>query len=163
MRKTIGIFCLLFTLIVTSTCAYKSVKLKQECTGHLKRAADANSTETAKVELNAATNYLEQNNLTKGYTSVFYNTPDEDIEFFYNNLKASEEELAKIDSTTTSLEKTNVLMKLRETLMDNNKDGDHVTTPMGLSRYPHNLAFSLLGVVSILTLLMGAVLLAIEY
>ncbi len=162
MRKTIGIFCLLFTLIVTSTCAYKGVVLKQECTGHLKRAADANSTETAKVELNTAINYLEQNNLTKGYTSIFWNTPDEDIEFFYNNLKVSEQELTKIDSTTTSLEKTNVLMKLRETLMDNNKDGDNVTAPMGLSRYPHNLAFGLLRVVSLITLLMGLILLGLE-
>ncbi len=44
----------------------------------------------------------------------------------------------KVDSTTPSMEKTNLLMKLRETLLDNGDNGDNLTVPRGLSRYPNN-------------------------
>ena len=70
---------------------------------------------------------------------VFY-----DIEFWYKNLKASESELLKVDITTSSLEKTNILMKLRETLLYNGKNGDSLTVPDGLSRYPNNAMWSIL-------------------
>jgi hypothetical protein len=125
----------------------KSVLLNQNCIGYLKRAADANTVETAKEQLQKSIQYLEVNNLTKGYTSVLWQTPDEDVEFWYKNLKASERELMKVDSTTSSMEKTNLLMKLRETLLDNSKEGDSLTVPIGLSRYPNN------GMWGILTLL----------
>ena len=59
----------------------KSVSMKQNCTGYLKRAADANTVETAKEQLQKSIQYLEANNLTKGYTSVLWQTPDEDIEY----------------------------------------------------------------------------------
>lgn len=116
----------------------KSVSMKQNCTGYLKRAADANTVEIAKEQLQKSIQYLEANNITKGYTSVLWKTPDEDIEFWYKNLKASESELMKVDSTTASMEKTNLLMKLRETLLDNGEKGYNLTVPSGLSRYPNN-------------------------
>ena len=49
--------------------------------------------------------YLEEKNLTSGYTSALWKTPDEDIEFWYNNLKSAQLELSKVDSTTSTLEK----------------------------------------------------------
>ena len=122
----------------------KSVSMKQNCTGYLKRAADANTVEIAKEQLQKSIQYLEANNITKGYTSVLWKTPDEDIEFWYKNLKASESELMKVDSTTASIEKTNLLMKLRETLLDNGEKGDNLTVPNGLSRYPNNVMLGVL-------------------
>ena len=116
----------------------KSISLKQNCTGYLKRAADANTVKTAKEELHRAILYLEKNGLTHGYTSVLYKTPDEDVTFWYQNLKAAELELSHVDSTASSLEKTNLLMKLRETLMDAGEKKDKVTVPEGLSRFPDN-------------------------
>lgn len=138
----------------------KTVSIKQNCTGYLKRAADANTVETAKEELQKSIQYLEDNNLTKGYTSVFWKTPDEDIGFWYKNLKESESELMKVDSTTSSMEKANLLMKLRETLLDNGKDGDHLTVPQGLSTYPNNGLWIILTWLSILIILWWVVLLA---
>jgi len=126
------------SLFVFSLVIYNSISLKQECTGYLKRAADANTVESATEQLQKSIHYLESNGLTNGYTSVLWQTPDEDIEFWYKNLKASESELLKVDSTTSSLEKTNLLMKLRETLIDNGEKGDKLTVPNGLSRYPNN-------------------------
>lgn len=128
------IFCVVFVIVL-------QIKLEQSCVGHLKRAADANTIERAQQELDVAIKYLENNNLTDGYTSILYRTPDEDINYWYNNLKESNDELLviiNIDSTT-NLEKSNQLIKLRETLLDNtDSSGDVVTYPAGLSRYPHN-------------------------
>lgn len=133
----------------------KLVHLEQDCTGHLKRAADANTVPIALKELQTATAYLEANDMTDGYTSVLYKTPNEDIEFWYQNLKASELELSKVDSTTSSMEQTNLLMKLRETLIDGGETGDQLIVPQGLSRYPNNgfwgilLSFASLSVVGL--------------
>ena len=153
MKRTISVLLAIFALSVITVRITKTASLKQNCTGYLKRAADANTVESAKEQLQKSIQYLEANNLTKGYTSVLYQTPDEDIEFWYNNLKAAEEELLKVDSTTSSVEKTNLLMKLRETLLDNSEDGDTLTVPNGLSRYPSNTLWAILTTISILLLL----------
>ena len=138
MKGFIAALLFFIACAMLGTVIVKKINLTQNCTGYLKRAADANSVETAKAELNKAISYLEANQLTTGYTSVLWRTPDEDIEFFYKNLKASELELSKVTETTSSLEKTNILMKLRETLLDNGEKGDSLTCPDGLSRYPNN-------------------------
>lgn len=144
MKILIATILTILALSIFGVVIVKSITLNQKCTGHLKRAADANTVETASAELEIAIAYLEKNNLTDGYTSVFWKTPDEDIEFWYNNLKASQNELLKVDSTTSSLEKSNLLMKLRETLIDNGEKGDALTVPDGLSRYPNNFLWGLL-------------------
>lgn len=144
MKIFIATILTILALSIFGVVIVKNITLNQNCTGHLKRAADANTVETASAELETAIDYLEKNNLTTGYTSVFWKTPDEDIEFWYNNLKASQNELSKVDSTTSSLEKSNLLMKLRETLIDNGEKGDNLTVPQGLSRYPNNLLWGIL-------------------
>ena len=138
MKTVTAVILAAFAFTIFTITTVKSVSLKQHCTGYLKRAADANTIETAREELQRSIQYLEANNLTKGYTSVFWKTPDEDIEFWYKNLKASERGLSEIDSTASTLERTNVLMKLRETLMDSGENNDRVTVPEGLSKYPNN-------------------------
>ena len=137
--KKLAIVIILLSLIPLIIVMVKSIKLEQNCTGNLERASNANTIETAIEELNSSIGYLEENKLTTGYTSVFYRTPDEDISFFYKNLVDSRDELMKVDSTTTQLERTNLLMKLRETLTHNDgENGTSVTYPDGLSRYPNN-------------------------
>ena len=161
MKKLLLAILLIFSLSVIGTRFYKSVVLKQNCTGYLKRSADANTTDTAKNELSKAISYLEANKLTEGYTSVFYNTPDEDIAFWYKNLKASEIELSKVTDKTTSLEKTNLLMKLRETLLDSEKSGDSITVPNGLSVFPDNKLWMTLLSLAVISLIGVFVLIAI--
>jgi hypothetical protein len=153
MKKFIAIVLGVLALSIITIRISKNISLKQNCTGYLKRAADANTVETAKEELQKSIKYLEANNLTKGYTSILWQTPDEDIEFWYKNLKASENELMKVDSTTTSVEKTNLLMKLRETLLDNGEKGDCLTVPSGLSRYPNNEIWCVLTLLAILIII----------
>jgi len=142
MKNTICVLLVLFSVVICGVRISKKVTFKQNVSGLLKRAADANTIELANEELTKVINYLEANNMTSGYTSVLWNTPDEDIDFWYRNLKASQNELANLQSKS-ALEKTNVLIKLRETLLDTGEK-TRVTVPEGLSVYPNNKLWAFL-------------------
>ncbi len=126
----------------------KFVSFKFECTQYLKRAADANSIELAKGELNKAISYAESHDLTEGIVSILFHQPKNDVGYWYNNLKTAYAELEELPDDVTPLERTNVLMKLRETLTDQQDDGIEVTVPNGISIYPHNRLYLAWGVVS---------------
>ncbi len=149
MRKFAGYLFLALFLGLLIFRIYSSITLKQEVTGHLKRAAGSNSIELASAELKTALDYIEKNNLTNGYTSVVYKIPSEDIGFWYQNLKASALELEKTKDSP-SLEKTNLLLKLRETLLDAGDKGSRITYPEGLAIYPYNKQFTVLFLISLL-------------
>lgn len=153
MKTTIGITLTIISALCIVFYSINSIKFNQNCSGFLKRAADANTVELALKELNKTIGYVEKNNLTTGYTSIMYNTPNEDIEFWYNNLKECQDELSKITSESSSLEKTNLLMKLRETLTDNGSEGTDLTIPDGLARYPDNISWGLLLILGIISFL----------
>jgi hypothetical protein len=119
------------------------IEFNQKCLGFLNQAADANTVELAMERLGRAVHYIEKNDWTEGYTSILWNTEDENIGFWYANLKASQQELANALGSS-QLEQTNVLMKLRETLTDDTKDGTKITYPDGLWKYPHNALFAVL-------------------
>lgn len=148
-RRKISIWGIsLFLTSILSTLIFMGVlgvKLNQNCLGHLKRAADASTIETAELELGIALDYLEKENLTSGYTSILWKTPDEDIKFWYNNIKASKNELISLPKNSSNMEKSNMLIKLRETLLDHgDKGSESITCPDGLSRYPNNSIFAIL-------------------
>lgn len=149
MKKIICVLLMLTSISILGFRASKKIEFKQNVTGYIKRAADANTIDLANQELTKALDYLEANDLTSGYTSILYQTPDEDIDFWYRNLKASQNELQNLESES-ALEKTNVLIKLRETLLDTG-ERTKVTVPDGLAVYPHNkfwaalMLFALIG------------------
>ena len=156
MKKAIPIIILscIGLLGWTGLRVYKAIVFKIECEGHMKRAADANTVELARQEMEIVVNYLEKNGMTNGYTSILYRTPDEDVGFFYQNMKASLTELKNLRADATSLEKSNVLIKLRETLLDENKGNATVTVPPGISVFPYNAAYAISGVIlGILTII----------
>ena len=142
---------------------YKAeVTWEQNVHGHLKRAADANTIQLAKEELETALKYVEANNITSGYTSIIWNTPDEDIGFWYRNLKESLAELEKCEAgCTTQLEQTNVLMKLRETLLDEGQSVS-VTDPTGISIFPSNTAFMWWAILSFVFAVIGVIMIAAD-
>lgn len=145
----------LFTAVfVVSGCFIfvKKLDFKQNCSGRLERAATANTVELAMTELNAAIEYATVHDYTHGYTSVFYRTPDEDIEFWYNNLVASYNELKNLPVDATTLEKTNTLMKLRESLTEQGESKAYVIYPDGLMFYPHNLLWGIVRFLFVISL-----------
>jgi hypothetical protein len=159
MKTLFGTLLLVFSLTVFITLIVMGINFNRNCGGYLKRAADSNSIEMAKTELSRAINYLELRGDTLGYTSVIYKTPDEDIAFWYHNIKSCWRQMNEININTTELEKTNVLMKLRETLLDNKGEtGDQLTKPNGISKFPNNVFWALLSTLATLSLIGACVL-----
>ena len=144
MKQFAIILLAILTLAGTGAVIYKRIDFKQNCSGRLERAANANTIELAVKELDAVIQYAEAKGYTTGYTSVIYQTPNEDVEYWYNNLCASRQELLNLSDSTSTLEKTNTLMKLRETLTDTGEKGTRVIYPTGLQFYPHNFLWGIL-------------------
>ena len=153
------LFSMLLTLAILSTlvvCAWvtariiAAVSFDINCEQHLKRAADANTIEVAEQELEKAITYLEENNLTTGIVSIFWEQPQNDIGFWYNNLISSLEELENLPEDASALEKNTVLMKLHETLTDSGSYGTVITHPYGISIYPNNVAYFWWGTISLI-------------
>jgi hypothetical protein len=148
--KLIAIIFTLSLLGWGTTRIVKNVQFDIECEGHLNLAANANTIEIASSELCIALEYLREQGLTKGYTSIVYNTPNEDIGFWYNNLKESHNELLSISDSASALEKSNVLIKLRETLIGHSENGEYITKPYGISIAPNNVVFFWWGIGSLI-------------
>lgn len=149
--KIFMVFAIIATIVFGAWSTVRIVKYVQfnlNCTQYLKRAADANTVERAKEELGKAIFYAEKNNLTEGVVSIFLHQPKNDVGYWYQNMIESYDELENLPEDATSLEKTNVLMKLRETLMDETESGVSVTIPNGISIYPRNVAYFWWGLLS---------------
>ena len=153
MRNFILFLLILLGLIFPIKTAIRSIEFTQNCGGYLKQAADANTINIAKNCLTKAILYLEENNLTEGYTSIVYKTPEDDIGFWYNNLSTSLNELLMYSDNLSPLESSNILLKLRETLLDDTQNGTKITIPPGISRYPNNTLYAIMNALSIALLL----------
>lgn len=131
--------------------------------GYLKRAADSNTIEIAEKELDKAINNIESKGWTRGSTHVLWETPVTDVQFWYNNLKTSREELKRLSPEATSLEKSNMLIKLRETLLDHGEKGDYVTTPLGISLHPNNTMYFMWIIGSIFIIAISIIVIIFKY
>jgi len=136
LMAVVGAICIA-GLIVMLICFSWSFSIN--CNQYLKRAGDANTIELAAQNIDTALKYIEFYGLTNGNTGIFLTQPENDLGFWYVNLKACQSELAKVKSETPQLERSNLLMKLRETLLDHNDKGVSVTCPDGISLYPYNI------------------------
>lgn len=119
---------------------YKGIQYDIHVGGHLKRAADSNTVERAKTEVDTALKGIEDRGWTEGSTHVLWETPATDVGFWYDNLKEASEELASITEKSTPLERSNMLMKLRETILDEGESVS-VTSPGGISIHPNNVGY----------------------
>ena len=145
------VFAIIFTVLflaVDTVVTVKGIVFDMNCTQYLKRAADANTVELAKDELEMAISYAEEEDLTEGIVSIFLHQPQNDIGFWYNNMKEAYSELENLPEDATPLERTNVLMKLRESLTDETDSGISVTMPSGISLYPYNAMYFWIGSIS---------------
>ena len=148
MKKFKSIFLILAILFTVVFCVWGTVRIVKyvqftlECEAYLKRAADSNTVELAKGELAKAIDYIEKNDLTDGIVSIFLKNPANDMGFWYKNLKSAHDELINLPEDASQLEKTNVLMKLRESLTDrDDSGGTKVIAPMGIEIYPANAMY----------------------
>lgn len=110
---------------------------KSQCAGYLGRAANATNISIASTEMEKALKYIEDNDLKSGSTAIFFEYPKHDIEYWYNNLKSTYDELNNVDiSKITNLESSNMLLKLREVVL--NEEGG-VTYPPYVYFYPYHV------------------------
>ncbi len=159
MRTTGVVLIVLFGLLFgvwAGVRIVRDISFGIDCTGHIKRAADANTIGLATQEMETVVSFLERESMTSGYTSIIYRAPDEDIGFWYQNLKVSLEELKKVRSDATQLEKSNILIKLRETLLDHGQSVS-VTAPRGITVFPNNTLYAFWGLFSLVMCVVGIV------
>lgn len=161
MKTFFGCLLCLPLIIWFTVRVVKDVVFDINCSDRLKRAADANTVELATQEMEAVVSFLEANQLTAGYTSILYRTPDEDVGFWYTNLNSALSELKNVKPEATQLEKTNVLMKLRETILDSGESGVKITVPSGMSIFPHNVIYLLMAIITSVVAIVGACLIAV--
>lgn len=118
--------------------AYKSIVFDTQCKEYLSLAANANSIELARTNLDKAIQYIEQNQLTSGNTAFFIKGPSTDLTSWYANLKACQKEVWTMDvKKGTVLEETNLLMKLRESLMSEGL----IIIPENIELHPNQLLY----------------------
>lgn len=134
---------------------YNDVIFDREIGGHIKRAADANSIALAKQELEVVVAAMERRKMTDGYTSILYTTPDEDVGFWYKNIKSCLDQINALPDSAQPGERDLVLMKLRQTLLDHKGGHESITVPTGISIYPHNTAYFLFCLASIVGGILG--------
>lgn len=122
--------------------AYQYIQFNRTVAGYLKRAADSNTIELATENMQTAITNATARGVTTGYTSIIYQTPNEDIGFWFSNLTASLKELQSIPVDAPLLEKSNILLKLRQTLLDHDAGTETVTVPPGITIFPSNAFFA---------------------
>lgn len=149
---SIGIVSLVVLLLLRLCCG---IGFNIRCSQYLERASNANTVDFAKQNLATAMRCLEKEDLTNGVVSIFLHQPSNDIGYWYSNLRASMDELSKVKEDTSQLEKSNILMKLRETLTDATKEGTMVVCPSGISIYPYNALYFWLFMFSFVLLITG--------
>ena len=135
------IVCVLVPTIVYGAAIVKTIRLESRCISYFEMAADANSVKLAEKYLTSGIEYLETHDLTDGSTHIFIYKPTNDIGLWYENLKSAQYQLQDLNSkdNLTALEESNALMKLRETLLNN--EGS-VTHPVMISFYPAHVLWS---------------------
>lgn len=150
--KKITIAGLVGLLLFLGTRIYFGIRFDQDIGGHLKLAADANTTLLAQKRLKVAIDNMDawglcNRNGDNCFTSIIYRTPDEDVGFWRSNIEATYEDLSGMtdEDRADNLIESNQLMKVRETLLDTGAKGDKVTAPEGISIYPNNMTFAIFG------------------
>ncbi len=133
-------FLVIGSLFLLAPAIYQDIEFGINCGSYLKSASDDPSIELAKVDLDIALKYLEDNGLTNGYSYYFIRDRQSDVGFWYTRLKTARAELDLVLDDASGLETSNILMKLRETLLD----GEGIVAPVGIESYPYQrwLAFS---------------------
>ncbi len=149
MKKVIGSFLIFTFLLWAGVRVWQSqIDFRKEVGGYMENASAANTVEMATKEMEKVVAAIDAKRYPPGFTSALYNTPDEDVGFWVTNMRSSLGELKQIKSDATSLEKSNVLIKLRETLTERSEKTSTVRAPDGISIYPYNTLFALWGCIS---------------
>lgn len=132
-----------------------NIAFETGCSGHMERASNANTVEMAISEMKMVIDYAEKHDLTSGTTKIFFNYPQYDIGFWYQNMKASLGELTSLKKNAAPLERSNMLLKLRETLTSQGDGKEKLIVPSGISMFPYNVLMFWLSMTGISMMILG--------
>lgn len=133
------IMCVLMIATVIVPPVVRQIDRRVTCTGYLDRAANANTAKLACEQLDRAIVEIEHRGWTNGSTRVFFNYPQCDLGYWYQNLVAARAELRALPEMVSALEQSNLLMKLRETLTEQGEHGSKLIVPPMLNFYPSQM------------------------
>lgn len=131
---------------------YKSQYFDNHCAHHITRSIQEHKVlEHSINELNIAINYVEQHNLTTGYTSVFDYSADDDIDIFYRGLIEKRNYIQKLKDRDTELNSFIEFTEMR------GYTGQSVHIPDGISIYPYNVLYFIFSIVSGILFVIGMI------
>ena len=139
----IFILTIIIAIVVYGGAIINSCTFNVNCIDYFELAANANNVELAEKYLSNGIEYLEKEGLTQGNTNFIFKYPTNDIGIWYENLKSAQAQLQELKEREglTELEETNSLMKLRETLIDEEGTINH---PRMISFYPYHIFMEIL-------------------
>lgn len=157
------LFCISFalTLPLISICCVRSIKssnFDNNCTYHVKQALKNPSYESSYdlknsiSEMDTAIQYLKDNKLTNGFTSIIDYTDNDDIGSYYNDLLDRDNYLHSLSDT--SIEE---LDKYKKYVKQRNLEYETIHYPEGISVYPHNVLYCILTIIFTILAALGLI------
>jgi len=150
---------IVFVCTVISNYVY-NYNFNKECCDYLKLAAYSPSIEKSTQFLEKALVYLEKEEKTTGNSAFIFKTPSSDIGIWFSQLKEAQKTLVKcLPDSISGLEKTNALMKIRETI----ENGTILTLPPYLDTFPKHIFFLWTYILSLMIMFIALILIMVFY
>lgn len=148
MKTLIGMLGVIFLAVYVMARVVGWFDCERNINEHLERAARAAAVETADRELKYVIEHIQTAQLTSGYTSVFYEDADENLELWYVSLLRARAELREVIDRpdAPANECVRALARLRQAILVRDRPAGYVIkVPLGISIFPYNglLAFVL--------------------
>lgn len=139
------LFLLFLGLICPAVCLIRSITYDYSCGVYLEQARNSASPELALERLEIAIQYIESHNLKVGYI-VWWKDERANVNFWYRNIKACQQELKSCLKGSSTLERSYTLMRVNKALD---------STPSGISLHPYSGWFLIGNIFSIIALIIG--------
>jgi len=153
--RSLGILLIVIGIGICSIPIVRNIQFDIGCGGYLKSSADACTVDLAKGELDTAIKYLDEHKLNYGYSHLIIKNRQVDVGYWYSRLVAARNDLDTITGEASNLEKSNMLMKLRETLCDEGERGTKVTLPPHIELFPYQWVICISAVLSLFVITGG--------
>jgi hypothetical protein len=136
----------------------KEKHFDDNCSYHISEALSADGIHTftdndyAIKEIDTAITYLENNNLTSGYTTITDKVSREDLSIFYNDIKKRSEYFHDLKTKNIDdIEKYKMYATMR------NLHTRELDVPSGISIFPHNTFYCVWAYLSIICLILAVI------
>jgi hypothetical protein len=137
---------------------HKSAEFDSATEASLKSSLDLADVEKAEQHLDAVLNYLEQKHLTSGNTSVASSDSRDDLGLWYKTLKVYREQLDRLKKDAAVHKQLTDLMATRSALIDRSQSPVVGLIPSGISVFPSNRQYAIIGWAAVLAFMFGIIL-----